>query len=131
MMTPIWRSGSCHCKAVTFQVLTPSLVEVEACNCSICARTGFVHLIVPKSRFKLNTGAEALTHYRFNTGIADHTFCKTCGVKPFYTPRSNPDGVSVNANCFDPGQAPDMTILAFDGQNWEANAASLAHKTQV
>ena len=130
-MTKIWRSGSCHCGAIAFKVLAPDIVEVEACNCSICARTGFVHLIVPIANFKLIKGEDSITSYRFNTGVANHTFCKICGVKAFYTPRSNPDGVSVNANCFDEGQAPELIITHFDGQNWEANAASLAHKSKV
>lgn len=127
--TAIWRSGSCHCGSVRFKVLAPSPVEVEACNCSICRRTGFVHLIVPKSRFQLLAGADNLSHYRFNTGVADHSFCKTCGVKAFYTPRSNPDGVSVNVHALDDGQCPELNIVAFDGQNWEANAGKLAFKS--
>jgi hypothetical protein len=130
MTDAFWRKGSCHCGAVTFEALADSPVEVEACNCSICARTGFVHLIVPKDHFKLTGGGDQLTSYRFNTGVAVHTFCKVCGVKPFYTPRSNPDGVSVNANCFDAGQSPSLRIVPFDGQNWEANAAALAHKSK-
>jgi hypothetical protein len=115
---------------VKFEAWSAARVEVEACNCSICRRTGFVHLIVPKAQFRLLQGDGHLTCYRFNTGVAEHTFCKVCGVKAFYTPRSNPDGVSVNANCFDDGEAPDLDIVAFDGQNWEANAASLAHKSK-
>lgn len=129
-MTDRWRSGSCHCGAVRFEVLAPDQVEVEACNCSICARTGFIHLITPKAHFRLVEGAESLTSYRFNTGVAEHLFCRICGVKAFYTPRSNPDGVSVNANCFDEGQSPELTIVPFDGRNWEQNAASLAHKSK-
>ena len=130
-MTTIWRSGSCHCGAVAFEVLAPDVVDVEACNCSICARIGFVHLIVPTANFKLIKGEDSITSYRFNTGVANHTFCKVCGVKAFYTPRSNPDGVSVNANCFDEGHAPVLMISQFDGQNWEANAASLCHKSKA
>ncbi len=130
-MTAIWRRGSCHCGAVTFEALSDSPVEVEACNCSICARTGFVHLIVPRTHFRLTQGEEKLTSYRFNTGVANHTFCKICGVKAFYTPRSNPDGISVNANCFDVGESPELIITPFDGQNWEANAATLAHKSKA
>ena len=130
-MTTIWRSGSCHCGAVAFEVLAPDVVEVEACNCSICARTGFLHLIVPAANFKLIKGKDSITSYRFNTGVANHTFCKVCGVKAFYTPRSNPDGVSVNANCFDEGETPVLMISLFDGQNWEANAASLTHKSKA
>lgn len=129
MQTARWRRGACHCRAVQFEAFAPDRVEVEACNCSICRKTGFLHLIVPKGRFQLHQGRDSLTAYRFNTGVAEHTFCKVCGVKPFYTPRSNPDGVSVNARCFDDGDAPELDVVAFDGRNWEANAAALAHKS--
>ncbi|HLK25797.1 MAG TPA: GFA family protein [Caulobacteraceae bacterium] len=122
-----WRGGGCHCGAVRFEAALPDVVEAQSCNCSICERTGFVHIIVPESRFRLLAGAEALTSYRFNTGVADHLFCKTCGVKSFYRPRSNPDGWSVNARCLDDASAIDLRIEPFDGRNWEAHAASLAH----
>jgi hypothetical protein len=58
--------------------------------------------------------------------VAKHTFCKVCGVKPFYTPRSNPDGVDVNVRCLDPFPWR-LTIEPFDGRNWERHAADLAH----
>jgi len=76
-------AGSCHCGAVTFEVEAPEHLEVDDCNCSICSKTGFLHLIVPFSKFKLQTGADQLTSYTFNTGIARHTFCKVCGIKAF------------------------------------------------
>ena len=120
--------GSCHCGAVRFEVDAPEEVEVEDCNCSICAKSGFLHLIVPKAKFKLLAGEESLIHYKFNTGVADHMFCRVCGIKPFYTPRSNPDGVSVNARCLDT-KPVSIKIVAFDGQNWEQNAHKLAHKS--
>jgi len=120
--------GSCHCGKVRFEVEAPDSVEVEDCNCSICAKAGFLHLIVPLTKFKLLSGAQALTTYTFNTGVAKHTFCKHCGIKPFYTPRSNPDGVAVNLRCLDV-QPKSVKVVAFDGQNWEANAHSLAHKS--
>ncbi|QFU76071.1 GFA family protein [Halioglobus maricola] len=120
--------GSCHCQAVRFQVEAPESVEVERCNCSICRKAGFLHLIVPLSRFQLLAGEEAITTYTFNTGVARHTFCKICGVKPFYTPRSNPDGIDINVNCLDE-LPPELSIVDFDGQNWEENAHALAHKS--
>ena len=93
----------------------------------MCERTGFIHVIVPESRFRVVEGADALTIYRFNTGVAEHLFCKVCGVKGFYRPRSNPDGWSVNARCFDEHEAIGFTMVApFDGRNWEAQP-SLAH----
>ena len=124
---PAWRGGGCHCGAVRFEARLPDRVRAEDCNCSICSRTGFLHVITPESRFRLLSGAEALTTYAFNTGVARHLFCKVCGVKSFYRPRSNPDGWSVNARCLDPQTAPEIEIVAFDGREWEANAGALAH----
>lgn len=106
----------------------PDSIEVERCNCSICEKSGLLHLIIPKRDFTLTQGSEYLSTYRFNSGIAQHTFCKICGIKAFYTPRSNPDGVSVNLNCLDT-KPPHINIVDFDGQNWEQNAHTLAHKS--
>jgi hypothetical protein len=127
MSGEVWRGGGCHCGAVRFEAALPQTIEAQSCNCSICERTGFVHIIVPESRFRLTKGAETLTSYRFNTGVADHLFCSVCGVKSFYRPRSNPDGWSVNALCLDDRAGLDIRIETFDGQNWEAHAPSLAH----
>jgi hypothetical protein len=123
----VWRAGGCHCGAVRFEAALPGVVEAQTCNCSICQRTGFVHVIVPESRFRLTAGGDRLTSYRFNTGVAEHLFCSICGIKSFYRPRSNPDGWSVNARCLDDREELDIRIGAFDGQNWEAHAADLAH----
>ncbi|GAA5315135.1 MAG: GFA family protein [Candidatus Pelagadaptatus aseana] len=122
--------GSCHCKAVTFEVEAPETVEVENCNCSICKKSGFLHLIVPLQRFKLLTGQDALSTYTFNTGVAKHYFCNTCGIKPFYVPRSNPDGMDINVNCLDT-RPKDIRVVEFDGQNWEQHAHTLAHKSSA
>lgn len=119
--------GGCHCGAVRFTVLAPSQIEADRCNCSICNKTGFLHLIVPLPKFKLISGRDKITTYSFNTHVAKHTFCSICGVKSFYTPRSNPNGISVNVNCLDEPPS-NMIIVDFDGQNWEANAQSLSHK---
>ena len=121
--------GSCHCGAVKFEVEAPENIEVEECNCSICSKSGFLHLIVPKSKFTLCTGESAIETYTFNTKTAKHTFCKICGVKPFYTPRSNPDGVDINIRCLDV-QPNSVKIVQFDGQNWEDNAHKLSHKSK-
>jgi hypothetical protein len=122
--------GGCHCGAVRFEVEAPEDLEVEDCNCSLCRMTGYLHLIVPASRFKLLAGEDAITTYQFNTGVAKHHFCKVCGVKSFYIPRSNPDGVDVNAHCLDT-RPRSMKVVPFDGQNWEASAPALAHKSKA
>ena len=124
-MAPMTYAGSCHCGAVAFEVDAPGQPRVQRCNCSICTKSGFLHLIVPKSRFRLLRGEDSLATYTFNTGVAKHYFCRTCGMKPFYVPRSNPDGIDVNVNCLDPVPT-DLAIEPFDGQNWEANAGALA-----
>ncbi len=118
--------GSCHCGAVAFEVDAPERIVAQDCNCSICAKSGFLHLIVPKSKFRLLTGEDQLTHYVFNTRVAQHMFCSHCGIKSFYIPRSNPDGIDVNVRCLE-RQPSALTIEPFDGQNWQAHAASLAH----
>jgi hypothetical protein len=121
--------GGCHCGAVQFEVDAPSAVEVEDCNCSICRMSGFLHLIVPARDFRLLTGADKLITYQFNTGVAEHKFCGVCGIKSFYIPRSNPDGVDVNLRCLKTWPA-QVTIVKFDGNNWEANATALAYKSR-
>ena len=122
-----WHGGGCHCGGVRFEVALPRSVEAQACNCSMCAKTGFVHIIVPESRFRIVKGAERLVEYSFNTRVAKHLFCAECGIKSFYRPRSNPDGWSVNARCLDAVDGFELVIEDFDGQNWEANSAGLAH----
>jgi hypothetical protein len=120
--------GSCHCGAVTFEVEAPEHLEVERCNCSVCSKSGYLHLIVPLGRFTLLSGREDLSTYTFNTGVAKHTFCRHCGIKPFYTPRSNPDGIDVNVNCLDTAPT-SIKVTEFDGQHWEQHAHTLAHKS--
>lgn len=93
------------------------------CNCSICAMTGFLHVMVPHSDFELLTGRDAMTGYRFGTGAAEHLFCATCGVKSFYQPRSHADCWSLNAHCFD--EPVELEIERFDGKNWEQSKAAL------
>lgn len=122
-----WRGGGCHCGAVRFEAALPATVEAQSCNCSMCRMVGFIHVIVPESRFRIVQGEGRLTEYTFNTGVAKHLFCSVCGVKSFYRPRSNPDGWSVNARCLDEADGLTFEIEAFDGQNWEAHGHTLAH----
>jgi hypothetical protein len=115
----VTHSGGCHCGKVRFQVEAPADLAVDECNCSICSKAGYLHLIVPASQFKLMSGEAVLSTYTFNTGTAKHRFCSVCGVKSFYIPRSHPDGVSVNARCLDSGTVASMKIRTIDGRNWE------------
>ena len=115
----IKHTGSCHCGRVQFEVLAPKRIKVSQCNCSMCSKSGYLGLAVPKDKFKLLHGQDSLTTYQFNTGVAKHTFCKHCGIKSFYVPRSHPDGYNVNVRCLNPGTIGTMEIIPFDGQHWE------------
>lgn len=118
--------GSCHCERVRFTVEAPEEVDVYECNCSVCAKSGFQALILPLSKFEVLAGEDNLTTYTFNTGVARHTFCKTCGVKPFYVPRTNPDGIGINVRCLTPAPRK-VNIKTFDGINWEDHAHRVTH----
>jgi hypothetical protein len=123
----ITHTGGCHCRAVAFEVDHAADMVVYECNCSICRMTGFWHLIVPANRFRLLRGQDMLETYCFNTGVARHHFCRRCGIKSFYVPRSNPDGYSVNVRCLDHSTIKSVEVRPFDGQNWERASAKIRH----
>ena len=110
-----------------FEVDAPAALRVQDCNCSLCRMSGFLHLIVPASRFRLLAGADDLVEYTFNTGAAKHRFCRHCGIKSFYVPRSHPDGVDVNVRCLDAGTVHALRIVPFDDNDRDAATAALAH----
>ena len=122
----ITHTGGCHCGRVRFEVIAPEKLQVSECNCSICSKAGYLHLIVPADCFRLLTGSDVLTSYSFNTHTAKHLFCSTCGIKSFYVPRSHPDGYSVHARCLAPDTIVAMNVTPFDGRNWEAARSGLA-----
>ena len=117
--------GGCHCGRVRFEVAVPDLVSVTQCNCSICKKSGYLHLTVTTNQFRLLSGKDDLTDYRFHTGVASHLFCRVCGIKSFYVPRSHPDGFSVNLNCLELPDDIKVSMGSFDGQNWLKNRAGL------
>ena len=118
-------TGGCHCGAVRFEAETDRAVSVLDCNCSMCAKTGYLHLIVPADDFRLLSGGGTITDYRFNSGTARHLFCGVCGIKSFYVPRSHPGGYSINLRALDDPSALSVTIEAYDGRNWEAARSAL------
>ncbi|WP_198538169.1 GFA family protein [Marinicella sediminis] len=111
--------GGCHCGGVRFTAQVPIGSTLLHCNCSICAMTGFIHLIATHQQFELKSGESLLSSYRFNTGQANHLFCSQCGVKSFYQPRSHPDSWSINAHCLDDYDAARWQHQDFDGKHWE------------
>ena len=111
--------GGCHCGRVRFEFEGPVHIMVSECNCSVCSKSGFLGMTVPKEKFSLLQGEDCLSTYRFGTGVAKHTFCRHCGTKSFYHPRSHPDGININIRCLDEGTVKSMEVTPFDGQHWE------------
>jgi hypothetical protein len=120
-----WKSGGCHCGAVAYEVEVPDEIELIDCNCSICTDTGYLHLIVAKSQFKLLKGEDKLTTYTFGTAKAKHMFCSICGVKSFYVPRSHPEGYSINYRCLNAQDFTSVITTQFEGKYWEEHAEEL------
>ncbi|HUL48292.1 MAG TPA: GFA family protein [Steroidobacteraceae bacterium] len=129
-MNLVTHRGGCHCGRIAFEVDAPARLTVSDCNCSICRMSGYQHLIVPRARFRLLQGADSLTEYRFNSGVARHLFCRHCGVKSFYVPRSNPDGYSVNARCLDPATIEHIEVELFDDRDREASEARIRDRSR-
>ena len=113
--------GSCHCKQIQFKVIGEKNIKVLDCSCSICSILNYKHYIVDKSQFKLLKGKKCLSTYTFNTNVAKHLFCKNCGIKSFYIPRSHPDSISVNLNCIHSKTINKVKIIKFDGKHWNKN----------
>ena len=122
----VTHQGGCHCGRVRFEVDAPAALQADDCDCSICRKSGYLHLLVSADSFRLLKGEDMLQTYTFNTGIAKHYFCRQCGIKSFYIPRSHPHGVAVNARCLDADTVESLEVRPFDGQNWEQNVSKLS-----
>jgi hypothetical protein len=117
-------TGGCHCHSVRFEVKLEKPLEltpITLCNCSMCEKTAYLHLIIPKTDVELLCDIDKLSNYQFNKKIAKHYFCKECGIKSFYQPRSHPDCWSINARCLDDFSKHTIKVKEFDGKNWEQN----------
>ena len=111
-------TGGCHCGAVRYEV-DASLDGAIACNCSICQKRGMVLVFTPRSNFKLLSGGDNMSDYRFNTHKIAHMFCKTCGVES-YAFASAPDGTemaAININCLDGIEPREVAARPFDGRS--------------
>jgi hypothetical protein len=113
--------GGCHCGRVRFRIEADlAATPIGECNCSVCTKKGILHLPVGRDHLTILSGADDLSIYQFGTGVAQHTFCRHCGMHPFYQPRSDPENYSVNARCLDDYDPQTMQpARLFDGQHWE------------
>ena len=128
-MDEITHKGGCHCGEIRFEFTAPPIMDVTDCNCSICNMSAYEHIFVPQENLTFLSGEDQLATYTFNSGAAKHKFCKICGVKPLYIPRSHPDCWSVNYRCIDPGTLKIGRRIPFDGRNWEKNIKALKDET--
>ena len=69
--------------------------------------------------------ADAVSLYQFNTKTAKHYFCPVCGISAYYIPRSHPDKIDVNVRCLEGVELKSLTIVPFNGREWEKNRDSL------
>jgi hypothetical protein len=109
--------GSCHCGAVTYTVQSVPIASAMACNCSMCKRAGTLLAFVPEAQFKLDSGADSLSSYKFNKHIIDHVFCKGCGIKSFAHGKGR-DGakmIALNVRCLDGVELDKLEIKHVDG----------------
>jgi hypothetical protein len=100
--------GSCHCGAIRFDV-TAEPVEVTSCDCSLCVKKNALMIKVPEHQLRLIAGADHLSLYRWNSKIAEHHFCRVCGIYTFHRKRAAPDSFGINVFClenFDPSLLP-------------------------
>ena len=107
--------GSCHCGAVTFEIDT-DFPELTTCDCSICGRKNALMVKVHEDDFRLLTGADQITEYRFHTRTARHFFCQVCGIYPFHRKRVTPDFVGVNVFCLDDFEPTGIPVRATVGR---------------
>lgn len=108
--------GGCHCGEIKFKFCSNEAVEIWKCNCSICEMLDYEHLFIGHDDFKIIKGNELITEYSFGTKKAKHFFCKGCGIKSFYQPRSHPHSFSINLKCVE--SPPEIkNVVCFDGKN--------------
>ena len=108
--------GGCHCGEIKYKFVASKSVEIWKCNCSICTIQDYEHLFIRHNDFKVIKGTKLITKYSFGTKTAEHLFCKNCGIKSFYQPRSHLDSYSVNLRCVE--EPPEIkNVVYFDGKN--------------
>lgn len=112
--------GGCHCGDVRIAVDRAEPIDsyVE-CNCSVCTKKGVLLARAEEAELTVTDGQAAIETYRFNTRVAEHNFCRRCGVHVYARPRNSPERFAVNIRCLDDFQEirKHARRIDFDGQN--------------
>jgi hypothetical protein len=106
--------GACHCGKVRFRV-DWTIDALTTCNCSICRTRNALMAKVPERALRVLEGQDLLTLYTWNTGRAQHFFCKRCGIYLFHRKRAAPDHFGVNVYCLDGFDPSSVPVSATDG----------------
>jgi len=128
---PVTLNGACHCGAVKFTAtLTKGFASGRRCTCSICRMRGAVAVTSTPENFIITQGADQLAAYRFNTKVAEHHFCRNCGIYTHHQRRSNPNEIGVNVACLEGVSPFDFEeVVVYDGTQHPADNAG--HRTLV
>jgi hypothetical protein len=108
-------TGGCHCGAVRYEVE----MEVDSalvCNCSHCAKKGFMLFAVDKEKFKLLRGTESQTLYQFGKKSIRHLFCAVCGVQSYAEGETFPK-MMVNLRCVDDLDLKTLPVTEYNGKD--------------
>lgn len=111
--------GSCHCGAVSFEFKANPISSGIRCNCSFCKRKGAVlsPFTLAPNEIEVDAKPGSLGFYQFDTKVAKHYFCNTCGINPFLESMIEPGKFRVNLGCVDEIDTFQIEIKTFDGKN--------------
>ncbi|WDK21229.1 glutathione-dependent formaldehyde-activating enzyme [Colletotrichum graminicola] len=78
--------GNCHCGINRYEVQLPQLPSLVICNCTLCAKKGYIWIYDADISLKTTRGCNADTLTTYKSSCAEgleHEFCSTCGTGLF------------------------------------------------
>jgi len=108
--------GSCHCGKIKFSIKT-AIEELTTCDCSLCVKKNALMTKIHEDKFTLIEGQAFLKKYQWNMKIAEHYFCKECGIYTFHRKRAMPKYFGINIHCLDDFDHSNVSIRATKGDN--------------
>ena len=110
--------GSCHCGRSAFEAET-EMETVMECNCSHCARKGYLLHFMPREKLRLTTPEANLSTYTFNKHAIRHRFCEVCGCAPFGEANDPKRGhtVALNVRCIPALDLSTIEVKKVDGRS--------------